>query len=256
MSARILVADLERVPAWTKPLPFWSPRDLQKKYITAEDVQEWGRTICLAYSWYDEREIHFIAEWQEGGRQAYLEKARALFDEADVLGGHNSKDFDFKHLQGDFIMAGLTPAPEPKHIDTLKIARGNANWEMNHLAVLTQRLGIPTKNDKYRISVAMAAVAGDKKAQARIERYNKGDVRASKGLIKKLLPVSGTNLGLFADDPTRPVCPHCESKKVQRRGYAVKAALRYPRIQCMSCGGWSTAKTAIKEAGSVELRNL
>lgn len=254
MTARILVLDLERVPAWTKPLPFWHPRDLQKKYITADDVQEWGRTICLAYSWYDEREIHFIAEWQEGGREAYLERAKALLEECDVLSGHNSDDFDFDHIKGDLFMAGLGTVPTPKHIDTLKLARGNANWEMNHLGVLTKRLGIPSKNDKYRIDVAQAAVAGDVKAQKRIERYNKGDVRASKGMLKKFLPLSKVNLGLFEDDPTRPVCPHCKSSKVQRRGYSVKAALRYPRYQCQSCGGWSTSKSAIKEAGSVELR--
>lgn len=252
MSAKILIADCERIPAWTKPLPFWTPRDLQKKYLTAKDVQSWGRTICLAYRWYGQRQIHFIAEWQDGGRQAYLEKTKALLEECDVLSGHNSKDFDFPHLQGDLIMAELGGVPEPKHIDTLKIARQVGNWEMNNLGVLTDRLGIVSKNDKYRIDMAMAAVAGDVKAQKRIERYNRGDVAASTALLKKFLPFSRVNLGLFEDDPTLPVCPKCLSKKVQRRGYAVKSALRYPRLHCQSCGGWSTGKTAIK--GAVELR--
>jgi hypothetical protein len=259
MSARILVLDCERIPAWTKPLAFWSPRDLKNRYIGADDVQDWGRTICLAYRWYGERQTHFIAEWQEGGRDAYLAKVKEILTECDVLSGHNSKGFDFPHLQGDLIMhygAKEGVVPEPKHIDTLLLARKYANWEMNNLVVLTKRLGIPTKTDKYRIATAMAAVAGDVKEQKRIESYNIGDVRASHAFLKEFLPLSNVNLGLFEDDPTKPVCPGCTSKKVQRRGFSVKAALRYPRFHCQACGKWSTGKTAIKTAGSVELRPL
>ena len=87
-----------------------------------------------------------------------------------------------------------------------------------------------------------------------IERYNRGDVRATTGLAKKLRPLWGVNLGLFEDDPTRPVCTSCKSRRLQRRGFAVKAALRYPRWQCGDCGRWMTSKTAVKSAGSVEMR--
>ena len=93
---------------------------------------------------------------------------------------------------------------------------------------------------------------GDLAAQRRIERYNKGDVRASTGLAKKFLPLSNVNLGLFNDDPTLPVCPGCGSRRLQRRGVAVKAALRYPRLHCQSCGKWSTSKKALP--GAVEVR--
>ena len=261
MSPKILVLDVERVPSWTKPLAFWSPKDLQHKYLGADDVAEWGRTICLAYQWYGERQVHFIAEWQEGGREGYLAKAKGLLEECDVLSGHNSKFFDFPHLQGDLIMAGLGAVPEPKHIDTLLIARKKANWEMNHLAVLTQRLGIPTKNDKYRIDVAMGAAAGDVKLQRRIERYNKGDVRASTGMLTKFLPISGVNLGVFVDSE-RPTCSRCTSAKLQRRGYATTTAGRYPRFQCQSCGGWSKGKGLLRPEdgglpkGTTELRPI
>lgn len=253
MSASILILDLERIPAWTKPLPVWDMKSLMNRRLGPDDIAEWGRTICFAYRWGFTGPIQFAAEWQEGGRAAYLDTMQAVLEQADILSGHNSEQFDHKHLAGDLFMERNVVVPKIKHIDTLKLARQNANWENNQLVTLTKRLGIPTKTDSYRISVAMAAVSGDPKAQARIRRYNIGDVRASTGMLKKFLPLSGVNLGLFAEDPTLPACPKCQSRKLQRRGVAVKAALRYPRYQCQSCGGWMTSKTAEK-TGSVEMR--
>jgi hypothetical protein len=255
VSARILVLDLERVPAFTKPLPVWDMKGLMNRRLGPDDIQSWGRTICFAYRWGLRGPIEFAAEWQEGGREGYLRTAQRLMEEADVLSGHNSELFDHRHLAGDLFAELDVKIPRIKHIDTLKLARANANYENNQLVSLTDRFGIPSKTDKYRIAVAMAAVGGDEKMQRKIERYNRGDVRASTGMLKKYLPLSGVNLGLFVDDPTRPVCPRCESKKVQRRGTAVKAALRYPRYQCQACGGWSTGKKALP-GGSVEMRPL
>jgi hypothetical protein len=226
-------------------------KSLQYRRLSPDDIEEWGRTICLAYRWFGEP-IQFIAEWQEGGREGFLRAAKDLLLEADVLVGHNSKGFDFAHLKGDLIMAGLGTVPEPKHFDTLLLARKHANWEANHLDTLTKRLGIPAKTDKYRIDVAMAAVSGDEKAQRRIERYNRGDVRASTGLYLKFRALGDINLGLFAEDPSRPSCTACQSTKLQRRGVAVKNALRYPRFQCTRCGKWMTSKKA--EGPSVEMR--
>ena len=252
MTAKILILDVERVPAWTKSLPIWDMKSLQYRRLSPNEIETWGRTICLAYRWGLTGPIKFIAEWQDGGRTAYLDSVAELLTEADVLSGHNSKGFDFPHLQGDLLMDGRTPVPEPKHIDTLLLARRHANWEANHLDTLTRRLGTPAKTDKYRVDVAMGAVNGDVKMQKKIERYNIGDVRASTGMLKRFLPLSSVNLGLFADDPTRPACTACQKGTLQRRGYAVKTALRYPRYQCTSCGKWQTSKKA--EPGSVEMR--
>lgn len=256
MSARVLILDLERIPAWTKSLPVWDMQGLKNRYLSPDDIESWGRTICFAYRWGLTGPIQFAAEWQEGGRESFLRLAQALLEEADVLSGHNSEGFDHKHLAGDLFAELNVVVPKIKHIDTLKLARSNANYENNQLVSLTERFGIPSKTDKYRIGVAMAAVAGDPKAQRKIELYNRGDVKASTGMLKKFLPLSGVNLGLFEDDPTRPACSHCaKAGKMQRRGTAVKQALRYARFQCQACGGWTTAKTALP-GGAVEMRPL
>lgn len=251
MSANIVVLDVERVPMWTKQLPVWDMRGLMNRRLTPGDIAEWGRTICMAYRTLG-KPVQFTAEWHDGGREAFIRQTWDVFNEADVIVGHNSKAFDTKHLQGEWALLGLGPASPVKHFDTLVEARKHFNFEANHLDTLTKRFGIVAKNDKYRIDTAMAAVGGDVKAQKRIERYNRGDVRASTGLYLYLRAWGNVNLGLYRDDD-RPVCPACESPRMQRRGYAVKQALKYPQYQCQACGKWMTSKKAVSTA-SVEMR--
>ena len=252
MSARIVVLDIERLPMLTKNLAAWDLKSLQYRRLSPDDIERWGRTICMAYRWLGETRTHFLAEWQEGGREAFLMRVRDVLDEADLVVGHNSTAFDVPHLTGEFILAELTPPSPFKQFDTLLTMRKNGNLEANHLDTLDKRFGFSGKTDKYRLEVAEAACAGDVKAQRRIERYNRGDIAATIRVYNRLRPWGNVNLGLFADDPERPSCPACEGRRLQRRGVAVKQALRYPRFQCTDCGKWSTGKKAIP--GSVEMR--
>ena len=250
---RVLIFDIERIPAWTKPLPIWDLKSLKYKYLTPADIQSWGRTICLAYQWLGESKIHFIAEWQEGGRAAFLEKARDLLTEADVVVGHNMQDFDLPHLEGEFILENMTPAAPSKVFDTLKVMRKHGNLENNQLDTLDKRFGFTGKSDKYRISMAMDAVAGDEKAQRKIELYNRGDIRATKRVYLRLRPVGSVNLSVFFDDSDEVVrCPACTKTKVQKRGVAVTGLGRYQRYQCQDCGAWGKGKKLLSP--TVEVR--
>lgn len=251
MSARILICDIERVPGWTKRLPFWSMSGLKNKYLGPSEVDEWGRTICHAYQWLEDRSVSFMSEWEEGGRRGFLERTAALIAEADVIVGHNMRDFDLPHLMGEFILENIPTPPKPKVFDTLRVMQKEGNLENNQLDTLDKRFGFRGKTDKYRIDMAMAAVAGDVNAQKRIERYAKGDIRATKRVYLRLRPLGRLNLGVFVDG-NAPVCPACESTKVQRRGYQTTAAGRYPRFQCTACGAWSRGKKVL--GATTELR--
>ena len=250
---RVLIFDIERVPMRTKQLEAWDMKSLQYRRLTPNDIESWGRTICLAYQWLGERKVNFIAEWQEGGRDAFLKKAHEILSEADLVVGHNSIQFDVPHLQGEFALEGLgEPAPF-KQFDTLLTARKKFNYEANHLDTLTRRFGLSHKTDKYSSKVAWAAVEGDEKAQRRIQRYNEGDVRATTALYLYLRPWGSYNLGTFVDGADdKLVCPICTSTKLQRRGERASSLGRYPQYQCQSCGKWSKGKRLLSP--TVEVR--
>ena len=244
MGARVLIYDIERIPAWTKPLPIWSMKALKYKYLTPNDIESWGRTICLAYKWLGDKKIHFISEWSTGGREGFLKAAWDLLDEADVVVGHNMQDFDHPHLEGEFILEDMGLPSPVKVFDTLKVMRKHGNLENNQLDTLDKRFGFSGKSDKYRIATAMGAVNGDEKLQRQIERYNKGDIRATERVYLRLRPAGSINLGVYFDDDLQR-CPHCASQKVQKRGVAVTGLGRYQRYQCQSCSGWSKGKRAL-----------
>jgi hypothetical protein len=246
---KILVLDIERVPMFTKPLPVWTMGDLRNHWLRADEIESWGRTICLAYRWQGDKQIRFIAEWHEG-RKAFLQKAWDLYDEADIVVGHNIVSFDTPHLQGEWLLEDMNLPSPVRQVDTLKLARKGANWEANHLDILDKRFGNRGKSDKYRIQLAMDAVNGDPKAQGKIERYNAGDIRATERVYHRLRPLSKVNVGLFIDDE-QPLCPACGGTKLQRRGYSVTGVSVFPRYRCMTCGKWMRGK---KSERIVELR--
>ena len=257
VSARVVTLDIERIPGrhstWhrgqTITGPFWDLNEIKAwtgKRIHADDVKEWPRTICAAWKWYDQEDVEFAAEWQVGGYDGFMRAVWDVFDQADLIIGHNADRFDARHLMGGWAEMGL-PAPSPYRIvDTLKIARGSFAYESNTLDALNKRLGIDAKTDKYDSRVAKAAVAGDKEAQDRIRFYNMGDIAASEALFDRLRPYARNipHLGMWTDDEM--ACPSCGST-MTATGKTVHANVqRYEHLHCPNCGAHARGTTRLK----------
>ena len=249
--------DIERLPGqhstWhrgqTITGPFWDLNEIKAwtgKRIHADDVSEWPRTICAAWKWYDQPDTVFAAEWEVGGYDGFMRAVWDVFDQADLIIGHNADRFDARHLMGGWVEMGL-PAPSPyKVIDTLKIARGTFAYESNTLDALNKRLGIDAKTDKYDSRVAKAAVAGDKEAQDRIRFYNMGDIAASEALFDRLRPFAKgiPHLGMWTDDAL--ACPSC-GHTMTATGKTVHANVqRYEHLTCPNCGSHARGTATLK----------
>ena len=249
--------DIERLPGrhstWhrgqTITGPFWDLNEIKAwagKRIHADDVSEWPRTICAAWKWYDQPDTVFAAEWEVGGYDGFMRAVWEVFDQADLIIGHNADRFDARHLMGGWAEMGL-PAPSPyKVVDTLKIARGTFAYESNTLDALNKRLGIDAKTDKYDVKIARAAVNGDREAQDRIEGYNRGDIVASEALFDRLRPYAKgiPHLGMWTDDEL--ACPSCGST-MTATGKTVHANVqRYEHLTCPNCGSHARGTTALK----------
>ena len=249
--------DIERLPGqhrtWhrgqTITGPFWDLNEIKGwtgKRIHADDVSEWPRTICAAWKWYDQEGVEFAAEWQVGGYDGFMRAVWEVFDQADLIIGHNADRFDARHLMGGWAEMGL-PAPAPyKVVDTLKIARGSFAYESNTLDALNKRLGIDAKTDKYDSRVAKAAVAGDKEAQDRIRFYNMGDIAASEALFDRLRPYAKgiPHLGMWTDDEL--ACPSC-GHTMTATGKTVHANVqRYEHLYCDNCGAHARGTATLK----------
>ena len=257
VTARVVTLDIERIPGRARVKhrgltiegEFWDLSGWKHtigRRIHADDVLEWPRTICAAWKWYDSADTVFAAEWEVGGHDGFMRAVWEVFDQADLIIGHNADRFDARHLMGGWAEMGL-PAPSPyKVIDTLKTARGTFAYESNTLDALNKRLGIDAKTDKYDVEIARAAVNGDKEAQARIEDYNRGDIIASEALFDRLRPYAKgiPHLGMWTDDAL--ACPSC-GHTMTATGKTVHANVqRYEHLHCPNCGSHARGTTTLK----------
>lgn len=250
---RIAILDIERIPG-RFAADFWDLNAFKNRRITPHEVTEWPRTICLAWKWLEEKPVHFSAEWEKGGYEGMIRNAHRVYDEADVVVGHNLNAFDTKHLRTSWRDLGLTPPAPFKVVDTLTQARKWFGDESMQLVALTARLGIATKTDAYDVRTARAAVAGDKKAQRKLKAYNIGDIIASEELYLKLRPWMNNHPhhALYALDDD-DCCQNCGGKNLQRRGYEVVGVGKYPRFQCQDCGKWGRGR---KSVASINVRGI
>ena len=257
VNARVVTLDIERIPGRARVKhrgltiegEFWDLNGWKHtigRRIHADDVKEWPRTICAAWKWYDSEDVEFAAEWQVGGYDGFMRAVWDVFDQADLIIGHNADRFDARHLMGGWAEMGL-PAPSPyKVIDTLKIARGTFAYESNTLDALNKRLGIDAKTDKYDARIARAAVNGDKEAQETLSAYNRGDIIASEALFDRLRPFAKgiPHLGMWTDDAL--ACPSC-GHTMTATGKTVHANVqRYEHLACPNCGSHARGTTTLK----------
>jgi hypothetical protein len=246
---RVLTLDIERLPGRAE-VDFWDLGDYKNRRIHADSVTEWPRTICAAWRWRGEKKIGFVAEWNENDDLSL--KMHELYDEADVVVGHNIDGFDTQKLASGWLERGLSSPSPWKSIDTLKVARQRFGFESNTLNALCERLGITAKVDRYDPRVARAACEGNVPAQRRIKRYNMGDIVATEALLERLegWQKNPPNMNLWSgDDELR--CVACGSTNLQRRGEQVALAQVYDRVQCQDCGTWGRGTEIIRRAAGV-----
>ncbi len=165
-----------------------------------------------------------------------------LFDEADIIIGHNGDAFDIKRTNARFLYHGFEPTKPHKTIDTLKVVRKYFKLNSNKLNDVCGLLGIGGKVETGGFSLWLDCMNGDMKAWKKMIKYNKQDVV----LLEKLyLRIRGwihnhPNVNLLAETPC--ACPKCGSPDIIKRGFGYTKVGKFQNFQCKECGGWSREK--------------
>jgi len=203
------------------------------------DVKQDTGLLCFAYQFDDEKIQVF-------SRRKYTEKQLAkrlwkLFNEADVIIGHNGDKFDIKMSNMFFLRHGLTPPSPYKSVDTLKLARRYFKFTQNKLDYLG-KIMFNERKQTTGLQLWFDCMAGDVVALKKMEDYNVQDIV----LLKKVhIELRGWHTGspngnLY--NGTSHKCPIC-SGNTQKRGFAYTRVSKYQRYQCTGdCKGWSTGE--------------
>lgn len=162
-----------------------------------------------------------------------------LFNQADIIIGHNGDKFDIRKSNTRFIEHGLTPPDPYKTIDTLKAARKYFSFNSNKLDDLGRRLGIGRKIKTGGFELWLGCINGDIKAWNLMKKYNRQDVLLLERVYLKLRPWidNHPNLSILSD--RIDACPTCASTHLQSRGMGITQTGSYRRFQCTNCGAWS-----------------
>jgi uncharacterized protein YprB with RNaseH-like and TPR domain len=230
---RVLYFDVETAPmrGW-----FW---DLFE--TNPLEVQDHWYLLSYAYKFEGEKRVTVKAlpdfrsrkhgNWDD---KALVTSLWRLFNEADVLIGHNGDNFDCKKANARFIFHGLTPPDPYKTIDTLKIARRHFKFDSNRLDFIGHYLGVGRKLPTSGKHLWFGCMRNDPKSWATMKKYNIQDVILLEKVYKKLRPWAKTHPDLRVYDRADG-CPKCRSTSVSKRGPSVKGNRLYQTYGCNSC---------------------
>lgn len=247
---RILILDVERVQPEYR-IRSWSRKI--DRYASYDELVTDARTSLVAWSWYDEDEIHAAAEWDKGGRNQFLRKIHRLMEQADIIVTHNGDNADLPWLLADFTVAPkgapgaskfqrLPELPPVKSVDTLKVMRSKRYKGIGFkgLDAVCQIVGLPGKTDKYDRDAMDAAVAGDKDAQADLTNYCKGDVAAERFVYDYLRPGIANHPHLTVPGQSALlVCNRCASADTLDTAKRYMANVHsYEMFRCAVCTGY------------------
>ena len=229
---RILMLDIETSPNLAYVWGLWDQN------VALNQIESTTEMICFAAKWLGEDRTMFWSA-HEHGQAGMVQAAHDLLDEADAVMHFNGKAFDIKHLNREFLAAGLTPPAPYAQIDLLLEVRKNFKFPSNKLAYVSKALGLAGKVEHSGFDLWRRCMAGEGKAWAEMELYNRQDVELLEEMYHLLLPWLTTrpNGNLYGD----PGCPSCGVDTLRRSGFAYTKLSRFAQYHCATCGGWFRA---------------
>lgn len=258
MSRKVLTIDIETSPH----LGYFF--QTKNTFITPAQIVEPTRMLSFAAKWEHERKVMFESEFcftnpdpawyftkaREHEHRHMVERAFALLDEADVVVGYNSDNFDLRHLRREFRLAGLGQ-PSPFHsVDLWKVIKREEEWASHKLAYITEKYKLTGKMSNDGWPLWIGCLAGDPKMWRQMRRYNKRDVVTTEELKQACHDIlQMPALALYDDEPlAEGHCPVCR-EQAQSRGHAYTKTRRYPRYYCAADRKWFRGNRSDRSAG-------
>lgn len=242
MSVRLLYIDLETRPIEAYVWGLWQQNVGLNQIVRPTSV------ISFAAKWRGEKRTQFYSVHHDG-HEAMIQKAWDLLDQAQVVCHWNGDRFDVKHLNREFIEAGMTPPSPFKSLDLLKTAKREFYFPSNKLDYVLGALGFEHKVQTGGFDLWLKCMAGDDRAWAKMRTYNKRDVTALEELHDRLMPYikGGPHMGLLSGQE-EDSCGNCAGTNFQRRGFAYTPLGVYRQLRCNDCGSWSRGKKPVATA--------
>lgn len=210
--------------------------------------QEW-HMLSFAYKWLDDKNVKAFSlpdfktyKKDKTNDAELLKELWKLFNETDIMVGHNLDRFDVRKTNARFLANGLPPPAPFKTIDTLKIAKRVFFLNSNKLGDISKLLKIGKKEETGGFNLWLDCMAGNPKAWKKMVKYNKQDIVLLEKVYLKLLSWAENTPNINVYQGTTNSCPKCGHNELQKRGYGYTKTQKYQKYQCNGCHGWSSGE--------------
>lgn len=173
-------------------------------------------------------------------------KLHDILMDADIVIGHNIRDFDRKVWNTRLLANGYS-VPSPYFLnDTLKIVRSQFMLNNNTLDWTAKFLGVGAKRKSKKFSQKQLfeeCENGNKKAYKELKKYNIEDVVINEKVWDKIKAFKNTALDIIPKG-VEAFCTFCHATRdeIQSRGDRRYADGYYNRYQCKECDKWIRQK--------------
>lgn len=234
---KILAFDLELSPNIAHVWGLWNQNVSLNQLIETQEM------MCWAAQWVEhptDKGKEFFASTFHDGRDVMVVNLWQLLDEADVLMGWNSKNFDTKHANREFIEYGLYPPMPAEHIDLMLVCRKKFKFPSNKLDYVAGKLLGEHKIAHSGHELWVRCMADVPEAWEEMREYCIQDVRLLPKLYEKLLPWVSPHpsWGKVLDGTTKSMrCQACGSPRLIKKGLQInQSTTSYQRYRCKECG--------------------
>lgn len=213
------------------------------KYFHPDTVKRDWSILGASWKWQGEDKVHCMSVSPKDVYNDY-EVVKTLHDvlnQAHILIGHNSDNFDLKKANTRFLKYNLPPLhiKTTQTVDTLKLARKYFSLTSNKLSFLAQYLGVESKDESPDWIKIME---GDADALRYMREYNKKDVIVTEQVYNKLKGWDLRHPDVAVIQPIREVdgtplmsCKVCNSTRMAKNGVFYTNAGKKQKYLCMDC---------------------
>lgn len=243
-SPKIILFDIETLPILSTTFSLYPDSIGHDNIISDWSIiticwKELGKPTIYSSSVLDDKEAFKKDVYND---LVVVKKIREVFEDVDILVGHNSKKFDTRKLNTRLIYHGLDPLPSGIHqVDTLQEVRKIAAFSSNRLDYLGKFLLGEGKQEASK-GLWQRVFWGDRKAVKEMIDYCKQDVQLLEDIYLKLRPYmkSHPHVGAIGGNDKNYTCPKCGSEYLTNKSirYTV-AGVKKIQKQCRVCHSYT-----------------
>lgn len=261
MKPKILIYDIEVSPEVTLGYP--TRRNNESiKLRTLVDQQ----IFSVSYKWLGDKKTKFKSIWDYKSFRApkderdilrnlndkYLVKdIRDLLDEADIVIGHYSNNFDNPKVMARIAYHRMDAPSFFEEIDTKRLV-SQLGQPSNKLDEAGRYYDLGRKDGDHA-SLWFDCLMGDKVAQRAMMKYNNQDVELTENLFNFVLPYlkRGPSLAKYfvthsSDFKTKCACESCGSTEYSSKGVSASRMSFKKSYKCTNCGSRFNGRNTFK----------